>query len=65
MLHWPKPLRQKVVSWTWKGWCLFRSYKEMQRKLCSDGKTWKGDGLVVNRLRRSNNGVEYVFHVFT
>ncbi|KAI3882623.1 hypothetical protein MKX03_007567 [Papaver bracteatum] len=37
--------------------CLFRSYTEMQRKLCSDGKTWKGDGLVVNRLRRSNNGV--------
>ncbi|KAI3937334.1 hypothetical protein MKW98_001905 [Papaver atlanticum] len=23
--------------------CLFRNYTEMQRKLCSDGKTWKGD----------------------
>ncbi|KAI3949659.1 hypothetical protein MKW92_025830 [Papaver armeniacum] len=45
--------------------CLFRSYTEMQRKLCSDGKTWKGDGLVVNRLRRSNSGVEHMFHVFT
>ncbi|RZC78664.1 hypothetical protein C5167_002880 [Papaver somniferum] len=33
------------------GLCLFRSYIEMQRKFCSDGKTWKGDGLVVNRLR--------------
>ncbi|KAI3955604.1 hypothetical protein MKW92_037798 [Papaver armeniacum] len=37
--------------------CLFRSYTEMQRKLCSDGKAWKGDGLVVNRLRRSSTGV--------
>ncbi|RZC72736.1 hypothetical protein C5167_048220 [Papaver somniferum] len=77
MSRWHRNIRRMLMhmidQWEWtlapsvspSPRCLFRSYTETQRKLCSDGKTWKGDGLVVNRLRRSNSGVEYMFHVFT
>ncbi|KAI3871565.1 hypothetical protein MKX03_005748, partial [Papaver bracteatum] len=58
-----------LLACTHKWWAqsdeILGAYTEMQRKLCSDGKTLKGDSLVVNGLRRSNNVVEYMFHVFT